>query len=305
MLGNLMEKSNCIICDSSQNSIYYETVQNRLNIGETFSIVQCETCGFKYLNPRPTISSIEKYYDVEEYHPHKISDESLIDKIYLKVRDININAKKKLLNKLSPQKKTLLDVGCGTGEFLEVMKNHGWTVAGMETAKEAKDIASKEGIEVFDDLVNIKSKFDIITMWHVLEHIHDVPAIMDNLYRLLSDDGFLIIAVPNIDSIDAKFYKDNWIALDTPRHLYHFRPKDIISLLDKYNFEVKQISNRLYFDVWYNALLSAQHQSKTENRKTSLWDLLKAASIGKLSFFNGLINPLKSSSPIYIAQKKK
>ena len=127
----------------------------------------------------------------------------------------------------------------------------------------------------------------------------------DNLKRLLSDDGFLIIAVPNIDSIDAKFYKDNWIALDTPRHLYHFRPNDIVSLLDKYNFEVKQISNRLYFDVWYNVLLSAQHQSKIESRKTSLWDLLKAASIGKLSFLNGLINPLKASSPIYIAQKKK
>ena len=305
MSENLLENINCIVCGETKNSVYYETVQNRLNIEETFTIVQCETCGFKYLNPRPTISSIKKHYDVEEYHPHKISEESFIDKIYLRVRDININTKKNLIEKLKPQKRTLLDVGCGTGEFLEAMKKQSWNVTGMETAKEAKDIATKADIAVYDDLNNITGQFDIITLWHVLEHIHDVSGLMNNSNRLLCDSGFLIIAVPNINSLDAQFYKSGWIALDTPRHLYHFRPKDIISLLDKYNLEVKQISNRLYFDVWYNALLSAQHQSKIESRKTSLWDLLKAASIGKLSFFNGLINPLKSSSPIYIAQKKE
>jgi 2-polyprenyl-3-methyl-5-hydroxy-6-metoxy-1,4-benzoquinol methylase len=304
MSENLMENVTCVVCSEIKNSILYSNVQNRLNIGETFTIVQCGNCGFKFLNPRPTIDSITKYYDVEEYHPHKISEESLIDKVYLKVRNININAKKKLLNKLSPQNNTLLDVGCGTGEFLEAMQKHGWTVAGMETAKEARDMANRENIKIFDDLKNITDKFDIITMWHVLEHIHDVPELMDNLNRLLADDGFLIVAVPNIDSTDAKFYKENWIALDTPRHLYHFTPKDIVSLMDKFNFEVKQISNRLFFDVWYNALLSAQHQSKVENHNTSIWDLIKAGIIGKLSFLNGLINSLKSSSPIYIIQKK-
>jgi len=141
-------------------------------------------------------------------------------------------------------------------------------------------------------------------MWHVLEHIHDVSGLMKSLNRLLSDSGFLIIAVPNINSLDAKFYKTEWIALDTPRHLYHFRPKDINILLDKNNFELIKISNNLHFDVWYNALLSSQLQSKIAGRKTSFWDLLKVGIIGKLSFFNGLIKPLKTSSPIYIARKK-
>ena len=304
MSENLMEKTDCIICGESNNTLFYESVQNRLNINETFTIVQCEKCDFKYLNPRPTIDSIEKYYDVEEYHPHKISEESLIDKVYLKVRDININTKKKILNKLVHQNKTLLDVGCGTGEFIEAIKTNGWDVTGMETAKEARDMANRDDIQIFDDLKNIDNKFHVITMWHVLEHIHDVPELMNNLNRLLADDGYLIIAVPNIDSFDAKFYKENWIALDTPRHLYHFRPKDILSLMDKYNFEVKHISNRLYFDVWYNALLSAQHHASIEDRNTSIIDLFKAGAIGKLSFFNGLMNPLKSSSPIYIAQRK-
>lgn len=304
MSENLMENIDCIICGESNNSLYYESIQNRLNIGETFSIVQCEKCGFKYLNPRPTIESIEKYYDVEEYHPHKISKKSRIDKVYLKIRNININTKKKILNRLARQNESLLDVGCGTGEFIEAMKINGWDVSGMETAKEARDMAKRDDIQIFDDLENVDNKFHVITMWHVLEHIHDVPGLMNNLNRLLADDGYLIIAVPNIDSFDAKFYKENWIALDTPRHLYHFQPKDIISLMDKYSFEVRKISNRLYFDVWYNALLSAQHHAKVEKRNTSIIDLFKAGAIGKLSFFNGMINPLKSSSPIYIAQKK-
>lgn len=305
MSEKLLEKSSCIICDEKQNTMFYNAVQNRLNISETFDIVQCENCGFTYLNPRPTIESIEKYYDVEEYHPHKISNESLVDKIYIKVRDININAKRKLIKKLIPQKGALLDVGCGTGEFLENMHLNDWQVTGMETASEARELAEKENIRVFDNLEKINQRFNIITMWHVLEHIHNIPTLMNNLSRLLSDKGYLIIAVPNIDSLDARFYKTNWVALDTPRHLYHFRPKDIITLLNRYQFEVRKISNRLYFDVWYNALLSAQLRAKIENRNTSMWDLIKAASIGKLSFFNGIINPLKSSSPIYIAQKVK
>ena len=304
MSQNLLEKSSCIICDESQNSAFYETVNNRLNIDETFTIVRCNSCGFKYLNPRPTLSAIEKYYDMEEYHPHKITNESILDKIYTKVREININVKKKLLNKLCTQKGKLLDVGCGTGEFLVAMKKYGWDVTGMETAKEARGIASKDDIFVYDDLNKIEGHFDIITMWHVLEHIHDVSGLMKSLNGLLSDSGFLIIAVPNIDSLDSKFYKSEWVALDTPRHLYHFRPDDIQILLDKNNFELINISKRLYFDVWYNVLLSAQLQSKIAGRKISIWDLIKAATIGKLSFFSGLINPSKSSSPIYISRKK-
>jgi 2-polyprenyl-3-methyl-5-hydroxy-6-metoxy-1,4-benzoquinol methylase len=304
MTENYMENIPCAVCGETQSSTYYEQVHNRLNLGEMFTIATCNKCGFKYLNPRPTIDSISQYYDVEEYHPHKISEESIIDKIYLKVRDINIKTKKKLLNKLSPNNKTLLDVGCGTGEFIEAMQINGWTVAGMETAKEARDTAQKSDINIYDDLSKIKNQFNTITMWHVLEHIHDIPHLMNNLKRLLTDDGFLVIAVPNIDSIDARFYKKNWIALDTPRHLYHFTPKDIVSLMNKFNFEVIQIRNNLYFDVWYNALLSAQHQSKVENRNTTILDLFLAAVIGKLSFLNGLINPLKASSPIYIVKKK-
>jgi len=303
MTKNTLEENNCLICGNNENSIVSENIHNRLKIGEKFTIVRCNNCGFRFLNPRPTITSIAKYYDIDEYHPHKLSNESLFDKIYASIRNVNINSKKNLIHKLHLAKGKLLDIGCGTGEFLQAMKQVNWDVQGMETAKDARTFASQNEIPVADNLNKINDKFDIITMWHVLEHIHDVDELMKNIQRLLKDDGYFIITVPNINCFDSQFYKDEWIALDTPRHLYHFRPQDINSLINKYNFKLIRISNRLHFDVWYNVLLSAQLRAKINGKNTSILDLLVAGIVGKISFLKGLFNKEKTTSPIYIARK--
>ncbi len=258
MVNGNLENTNCLICKNDSNNILYDDVKNRLNIKEIFTIVQCNKCGFMYLNPRPNQSAINKYYDLEEYHPHNLSEESLFDKIYSAVRKININAKRKLISKLYTNGRSLLDIGCATGEFLQNMKDNNWDVQGMETAKDARKIASQNGIKISENLDHVKDNFDVITMWHVLEHIHDVDELMKNIHRILKDDGYFILTVPNSNSLDAKYYKSEWIALDAPRHLYHFRPEDINSLLDKYDFQLVNINNKLHFDVWYNVLLSAQ-----------------------------------------------
>jgi 2-polyprenyl-3-methyl-5-hydroxy-6-metoxy-1,4-benzoquinol methylase len=282
----------------------YKNINNRLNIGEKFIIVQCNQCGFNYLNPRPSESSMNQYYDIDEYHPHKLSEESLFDKIYSGLRNINVNSKRKLIGKYKQPNGNILDIGCATGEFLQSMKAHNWEVVGIERAKDARNAASRNGINIYENLNDIQDKFDIITMWHVLEHIHNVDELIKNIHRLLKDDGILFIAVPNIDSLDAKYYKSEWVALDTPRHLYHFCPLDINSLLQKHNFQLIEISNRLHFDVWYNVLLSAQLRSKIKGKNTSLLDYLMAGIIGKISFFSGLFNKEKTSSPVYIARKE-
>lgn len=303
MSNNNLETTKCQICENESFNIQYPDVKNRLNVSETFTIVQCSKCGFMFLNPRPDQKTIIKYYDLEEYHPHNVSEESMFDRIYSKVRKININAKRKLINKLFDNSGSLLDIGCGTGEFLQHMQENDWNVQGMETAEGARDMAAENGIKISENLSQVKDSFDVVTMWHVFEHIHDIDELMKNIHRILNDEGYLILTVPNINSQDAGYYKSEWIALDAPRHLYHFRPEDMILLLKKHNFKLEKIHNKLHFDVWYNVLLSAQLKGKIKGKNATILDYIIAGIIGKISFFYGLINKKKTTSPVYIAKK--
>lgn len=297
-----MEKPVCLICGEEKALPRFENVANRLNPAEKFRIVQCTRCGFTFLSPRPEESEMHRYYDVEEYQPHQLSDESLTDRIYKKVRNININGKIRLASKIS-KGNSILDIGCGTGEFLAALKNIGWQTTGMETSGEAREYAINSGLTIYPSLDNVDSKFDVITMWHVLEHVHRVDDLLKHLHRLLNDDGVLIIAVPNIDALDAAVYDQNWVALDTPRHLYHFRPVDIKKLFSQNGFAVERISNLLHFDPWYNALLSGQLSARLTTSKFGPASALKSMAVGKLSWLNGLFRPSRCASPTYLIRK--
>lgn len=296
-----LETVNCLICGSEKYSVKYADVANRFNTEEKFQVVSCTNCGFTFLNPRPTEQAIGAYYDLEEYHPHNLSTESLTDRVYAKIRNINLKNKKKLIEKFAKTDGHLLDIGCGTGEFIEFMSNHDWQVTGMETADESRGAVRGSGFMVYPNLDEIQNEFDVITLWHVLEHVHRVEELMKNLSRLLKADGKIFVAVPNLLSADSHKYGQDWVALDAPRHLYHFRISDIRKLFEKNGYRIESISNKLIFDTWYNTLLSEQLKARIEKQGANYFSaLLKAAA----AFGSGMLDVNKFSSPVYVISRK-
>lgn len=225
-----------------------------------FQLVKCQRCGLIYLNPRPLENDIWKYYNSEGYDPFiSIADrKSFREKIYVIIRKFNIRRKASRINCVVDPGR-LLDVGCATGEFLSAMKKKRWNVFGIETDEKSRNFSINRGYNVFESLDSIDEgcKFDLITFWHVLEHVYRLKESLEKVYELLSHDGYLVIAVPNILSIDFRQYRKYWVALDAPRHLYHFSPVTLIKLLETSGFRFVH-SWPLIVDSFYNYLMCRQ-----------------------------------------------
>jgi 2-polyprenyl-3-methyl-5-hydroxy-6-metoxy-1,4-benzoquinol methylase len=222
-----------------------------------------------YLSPRPPESESWRYYQHEEYLPFSSAQEggSLTEQVYKAVRKVNLRWKRKLIEHYwrggtAKGAGRLLDVGCGTGEFLEAVRRGGWQVDGLERDEKASTWARENyGLSVrtgnVQDIPGDAGPFDVITMWHVVEHLYDPAGVVRRLLSLLEKDGFLLIAVPNIGGIDAMVYGANWIALDTPRHVNHFTADTLTRLLTDAGFT--SISRRqLPFDPFFNTLMSEE-----------------------------------------------
>ena len=232
-----MEKlSNCPVCNSTQTSLFLECKDNTVS-RETFQIVQCDLCGFKFTNPRPEEDKLGVYYKSEDYVSHSNTKKGFINSTYQSVRKYTLLKKLQLISKYYKSGK-ILDIGCGTGEFLNTCKNAKWETIGIEPDPDARKMAADNfGLDIrqesaLKDLT--EHSFDIISMWHVLEHVPRLNERIEELKRLIKPNGIIIIAVPNCNSLDAKIYKENWAAYDVPRHLYHFTPKDIELLFKSY-----------------------------------------------------------------------
>jgi 2-polyprenyl-3-methyl-5-hydroxy-6-metoxy-1,4-benzoquinol methylase len=227
--------THCPVCnkDSFKN---FMVVKDNAVSKESFVIVECENCGFKFTNPRPSENEIGKYYASEEYISHSNTNKGITNKAYQVVRSITVKQKVDIINKFVPAKGAILDYGCGTGNFLQACQKDNWQVFGIEpndTARTQAQALLHTNI-VSTDLQQFEpASFDIITLWHVLEHIHTLNETVKTLLSLLKPDGFLLIAVPNADSLDAKEYKENWAAYDVPRHLYHFTQATMKRFLTK------------------------------------------------------------------------
>jgi 2-polyprenyl-3-methyl-5-hydroxy-6-metoxy-1,4-benzoquinol methylase len=272
----LVNIDNCPICKS--NGVFKEYISSKdyLITKEEFKIVQCQTCNFIFTNPRPNDQSLGNYYKSANYDSHKTANTNLKDFLYKKVRNYSTGKKLELINKIT-KGKSLLDIGCGAGFFINYCHQNNWRVEGMEPNLEALPYTSPK-VKIHSHLNTIKeNSFDIITMWHSLEHIAALDEVMEAAKKSLKKDGKLLIAVPNINSYDYLIYKEYWAALDVPRHLYHFTQESIGNLMKRNRLKVVKIEP-LIFDSYYVSLLSEQYKT------------------GKMNYGKAFINGLKSNN---------
>lgn len=247
--------------------------------------------------PQPSLDTLGSYYESEDYISHTDAGVSLVDRLYQIVKKYTLQKKIKLVKNIS-KGSSILDVGCGTGDFLRVCQTNNFKVVGVEPNAKAKQLAiSKLDAEtkIVEDLFELQQEqFDVITLWHVLEHVPDLESYIEKLRSLLSPDGILVIAVPNYKSFDAKHYKMFWAAYDVPRHLWHFSKDSVKNLFKTENFEWFRTKPML-FDAFYVSILSETYKTKKGN-------LLKAFFIGLCSNLSGLFTK-EFSSHIYLLRK--
>lgn len=251
----------------------------------------------------PVPKNLSDYYKSEDYISHTDSKKTIIDKVYQIVKNFTLKGKLKIItkyllhqNSFSKPEKNILDIGAGTGDFLRVCKDNDWNVCGIEPDKGARDIAKKKGIILQDDLSKIKDqKFEIITLWHVLEHIENLSVFIEKLDNLLSENGNLIVAVPNFKSDDATYYKEFWAAFDVPRHLWHFSQQSISKIFSDQNLVVEKILP-MNFDAFYVSLLSEKYKTGKMNYLQGFWrGFVSNWKARKTSEYSSLIYIIKKS----------
>src|SRR6478736_5702281 len=259
----------CPICSNTSLDSFI-TCKDYTTTGENFNIIICTRCSFLITSPRPSQSDIGKYYNSDKYISHTGGSKRLIDRIYLLARSYSLRKKRKLIETYT-SKGTLLDYGSGTGEFLNHCAINGWKAEGIEPDTEAREKAKKlSQLNVYQSINEISStKYNAITLWHVLEHVHNLNVTLRVLINQLTPDGTLFIAVPNPISYDAKKYKEYWAAYDVPRHLWHFNKENITSLLVQNGLTL--VSTRpMKLDSFYVSLLSEGYKNPNISKLSQL-----------------------------------
>ncbi|SNB21659.1 class I SAM-dependent methyltransferase [Flavobacterium psychrophilum] len=273
------------------HSVFIKVKDNSIS-KESFELLIDEELQLLKTHPQPLLDILPKYYESEDYISHTDGKRSLFEKMYQIVKSYSLNKKVSLINTLHLQKGSLLDIGAGTGDFLATAKKQGWQITGIEPNEKAKIISISKGVSFAENLESISShSFDVITMWHVLEHVPDLENQIKLLKRLLKPNGTIIIAVPNYKSFDAKYYGEFWAAYDVPRHLWHFSKTAIEKLFANENMKLIKMLPMI-FDSFYVSLLS-------EKYKNGKMNFIKAFYIGFKSNMKAKRN-LEYSSHIYV-----
>ncbi|PWA06929.1 class I SAM-dependent methyltransferase [Flavobacterium psychrotolerans] len=273
------------------------TVNDHSVSKETFELYRDEKLDLVYTHPQPDEIHLPKYYESEDYISHTDGKRSVFEKAYHFVKNIALKNKLNLINSLQGLKGSILDIGAGTGEFLNVANEDGWKCVGVEPNGKAKAIAVKKGVSFVDNTSLLEDQsFDVITMWHVLEHVPNIEKQIMELKRLLKPNGTILIAVPNFNSFDAKYYGIFWAAYDVPRHLWHFSKTAIKVLFQKQDMETIKVLP-MKFDAFYVSLLSEKYKSGKMN-------FIKAFFIGLQSNWKAKQN-FEYSSHIYVIKNAK
>lgn len=299
-MSELITYSQCPSCESA--SIYPAVSAKDYTVTqEMFEIWHCDDCTLRFTQKVPGASAIGRYYQSTNYISHSDTEKGLINRLYHLVRNHTLTGKRKLVEKVTGKETgTLLDVGAGTGAFVNTLKLAGWNVTGLEPDETARQNANNKyglTLRLPDHLFSLKdSQFDAITLWHVLEHIYDLHEYLEQFKKIIKPGGRLIIAVPNYTSYDAKVYKEYWAAYDVPRHLYHFSPKSMEQLGNANGFRLESMQP-MWFDSFYVSMLSEQYKNEGGNLIGAVWN-------GLLSNLKTVFNKKRGSSVIYIFSKK-
>ena len=292
--------TNCPVCKSNTIKQAF-TAKDYTVSNEIFAVWECSNCTLRFTQDVPDAEAIGPYYQSSAYVSHSDTKEGLINRLYHFVRSITLKSKRGLIKQdTGLEKGSLLDIGAGTGAFSHTMQEAGWQITGLEPDAAARKVALDKynlQLQLPEQLYNLPANnFDAITMWHVLEHVHDLHGYMQRFATILKSNGKMFIAVPNYTSYDAELYKAFWAAYDVPRHLYHFSPQSMELLAQANGFTVKAFKP-MWFDSFYVSMLSEPYKTGKEN-------LLKAYWNGCMSNAKAMFNIKKCSSIIYVLSKK-
>ena len=295
-MSSLIHHTTCPVCGSSGIHKVLEARDYTVS-GEIFEIFQCASCSLRFTQPIPGISSIGNYYSSANYISHSNTNKGIVNSLYHIVRKFTLSGKRKLIGRVTGLNKgTLLDIGAGTGSFVHHMKNAGWQTTGLEPDPDAiKKALSLHGVSLrsSESIYELPAEsFDVITMWHVLEHVHDLQGYLAHIKKICKKGGRIFIAIPNYTSYDAGKYGACWAAYDVPRHLYHFSPASMTILLERHGMKLESIQPML-FDSYYVSLLSEKYKRGKSNLLKGFWN-------GFVSNSKAFSNKRKASSIVYI-----
>ena len=292
----------CPLCGSKHLERSFTCVDHCAS-GEMFHLHSCADCGFLFTQDAPVEEEMGRYYETADYISHTDTRKGLVNRLYHRVRKHMLKHKADLVETAACRKTgRLLDVGTGTGYFADTMTRRGWTVEAVEKSAAARRFAKEHfGLEVCPaEALQAEDwgpeRFDVITLWHVLEHLEKLNETMDRLNELLGERGVLVVAVPNCSSYDAEKYGAYWAAYDVPRHLWHFTPDTMQQLGAHHGFILAQ-RRPMPFDAFYVSMLTERHMRRA-------FPFLRGLLTGTLAWFSSLVKKERSSSMIYVFRKK-
>ena len=290
----------CPLCGGQQLE-HALTCTDHYASGEQFEVIRCVHCGFLMTQGVPVEAEIGKYYETPDYISHSDTQQGLMNRVYHWVRQYMLSRKAALVKRTSGLSEgSLLDYGTGTGYFANAMLCQGWKVKAIEKSPQARAFAKKQfglNVEAEHSLKDYPSmSLDVVTLWHVMEHLEHLNEMWETLHRILKDKGVLIVAVPNPESYDARKYKEWWAAYDVPRHLWHFSPSVMQRFGDKHGFVLEK-EHPMPFDAFYVSMLTEKYKGNGLSFVKGLWT-------GALAWFSALGNKERSSSLIYVFRKK-
>lgn len=288
------ELEECPACSNKEFTIILSAKDYTVS-HQTFQVMECQSCHLRFTNPRPKASEAGPYYKSENYISHSNTEKGFINQLYQRVRNITLKLKTNWIESEKKGDKNILDIGCGTGHFLQACQERGWHIHGMEldpsTAQKAAQLTGKS---IYPHLTHIPESdtFQVISLWHVLEHVYEIHEYFTFFKKNLAPNGKLLLALPNCNSYDAQYFQEYWAAYDVPRHIYHFTPETIQAIAKQYGFSLKE-KKGLIFDSFYISLMSHEYQRGSKK-------IILSFIIGLFSNIKAYLGKGNYSSNLYI-----